>query len=61
MKPSNDPKADKLINSNLNQPEDGKNVPVSDNSDDADTRPDNMAPTISSVGDLPISSLPDID
>ena len=27
MKPSNDPKADKLINSNLNQPEDGKNVP----------------------------------
>lgn len=61
MKPSNDPKADKLINSNLNQPDDGKNVPVSDNSDDADTRPDNMAPTISSVGDLPISSLPNID
>ena len=61
MKPSNDPKADKLINSNLNQPEDGKNVPLSDNSNDADTHQDNMLPTISSVGDLPISSLPDID
>lgn len=61
MKPSNDPKADKLINSNLNQPEDGKNVPLSDNSNDADTHQDNMLSTISSVGDLPISSLPDID
>lgn len=61
MKPSNDPKADKLINSNLNQPEDGKNVPLSDNSNDADTYQDNMLSIISSVGDLPISSLPDID
>lgn len=61
MKPSNDPKADKLINSNLNQPEDGKNVPLSDNSNDADTHQDNMLSIISSVGDLPISSLPDID
>ena len=56
-----DPKADKLINSNLNQPEDVKNVPLSDNSNDADTHQDNMLSIISSVGDLPISSLPDID
>ena len=28
MKPSNDPKADQLINSNLNQPEEKENIPI---------------------------------
>lgn len=74
MKPSNDPKADKLINSNLNQPEDGMNQPVDENGqpiedesmDEApenydqqeEQQTDNSVEEGTSIMDLPISQLP---
>lgn len=74
MKPSNDPKADKLINSNLNQPENGMAQPVDENGqpiedESMDETPenydqqeepqtDNSAEEGTSIMDLPISQLP---
>lgn len=56
MKPSSDPKADKLINSNLNQPEDKINeTPSTEDSTDGNTDED------FSFGDLPVSSLPSLE
>lgn len=61
MKPSDDPKADKLINSNLNQADNGENIPLSDDgSGKTDNTKDTLPMTVS-FGDLPVSSLPDID
>lgn len=53
MKPSNDPKADKLINSNLNQPENSTEEIQQDQTDQEDV------PV--SLGDMPVSSLPELD
>lgn len=53
MKPSNDPKADKLINSNLNQPENSTEKIQQDQTDQEDV------PV--SLGDMPVSSLPELD
>ena len=74
MKPSNDPKADKLINSNLNQPEDGMDQPVDENGqpiedESMDETPenydqqeepqtDNSSEEGTSIMDLPISQIP---
>ena len=65
MKPSNDPKADKLINSNLNQPEEVINSTpktIPDGSDDGDTEsPENDnqdGPT--DFFNMKISDLPDL-
>ena len=56
MKPSNDPKADKLINSNLNQPEDKvAETPMTDDTTDEETDEP------FSFGNLPVSSLPSLD
>ena len=60
MKPSNDPKADKLINSNLNQADNGKNIPLSDGSSDKTNETKDVSSMILTFGDLPVSSLPDI-
>lgn len=55
MKPSDDPKADKLINSNLNQPE-------SAIQDESMTTPDEEVPEDNiSLGNMPISSLQSMD
>lgn len=53
MKPSKDPKADKLINSNLNQPENSTEEIQQDQTDQEDV------PV--SLGDMPVSSLPELD
>lgn len=53
MKPSNDPKADKLINSNLNQPENSTEEIQQDQTDQE------VVPV--SLGDMPVSSLPELD
>lgn len=62
MKPSNDPKADKLINSNLNQSEDGMDQPVDETPENYDQQEepqtDNSAKEGTSIMDLPISQLP---
>ena len=55
MKPSDDPKADKLINSNLNQPENGDNVPVSS----TDKEPEQGQYT--NLGGMLVSEIPSID
>ena len=60
MKPSNDPKADKLINSNLNQADNGKNIPLSDGSSDKPMKTKDLSSMILTFGDLPVSSLSDI-
>ena len=55
MKPSDDPKADKLINSKLNQPE-------SAIQDESMTTPDEEVPEDNiSLGNMPISSLQSMD
>ena len=55
MKPSDDPKADKLINSNLNQPE-------SAIQDESMIVPDEEVPKDNiSLGNMPISSLQSMD
>lgn len=61
MKPSDDPKADKLINSNLNQADNGENIPLSDDSSGKTDNTNDALPMTVSFGDLPVSSLPDID
>lgn len=53
MKPSNDPKADKLVNSNLNQPENSTEEIQQDQTDQE------VVPV--SLGDMPVSSLPELD
>jgi hypothetical protein len=67
MKPSDDPKADKLINSNLNQPEEGMTEMPTDESYQEEAPQDESYPEEESVeepsidGNTPISSLPPID
>lgn len=67
MKPSDDPKADKLINSNLNQPEEGMTEMPTDESYQEEAPQDKSYPEEESVeepsidGNTPISSLPPID
>lgn len=61
MKPSDDPKADKLINSNLNQADNGENIPLSDDSSGKTDNTKDTLPMTVSFGDLSVSSLPDID
>lgn len=61
MKPSSDPKADKLINSNLNQADNGENIPLSDDSSGKTDAVKDVSSNTLSFGDLPVSSLPDID
>ena len=67
MKPSNDPKADQLINSNLNQPEDTMNQPVDgeemeENPENYDQPEEQQESTSQdedvSIMDMPISQLP---
>ena len=67
MKPSNDPKADRLINSNLNQPEDAMNQPVDGEEMEEDPenydQPEEQQESTSqdedvSIMDMPISQLP---
>lgn len=67
MKPSNDPKADQLINSNLNQPEDTMNQPVDgeemeENPKNYDQPEEQQESTSQdedvSIMDMPISQLP---
>lgn len=66
MKPSNDPKADRLINSNLNQPEDAMNKPVDgeelkknpENYDQPEEQQENTSQNEDiSIMDIPISQL----
>lgn len=63
MKPSDDPKADKLINSNLNQPD--EQVPPEETSQDEAYQEDVPQEVDSeepqSLGDIPISSLPPLE
>ena len=64
MKPSKDPKADQLINSNLNHPEETTRVPVNNNETQdtsSETKQQTNSNTPTSFGDIPISMLPDID
>ena len=64
MKPSKDPKADQLINSNLNHPEETTRIPVNNNeTQDAssETKQQTNSNTPMNIGDIPISMLPDID
>lgn len=62
MKPSNDPKADKLINSNLNQPEATGTEQMPMGEDNAEEVPQGDTVDESPVfGDTPISSLPSLD
>lgn len=68
MKPSNDPKADQLINSNLNQPENAMNQPVDseeleknpENYDQPEEQQENTSQDKNNVSimDIPISQLP---
>ena len=63
MKPSDDPKADKLVNSNLNQPD--EQVPPEETSQDEAYQEDVPQEVDSeepqSLGDIPISSLPPLE
>lgn len=63
MKPSDDPKADKLVNSNLNQPD--EQVPPEETSQDEAYQEDVPQEVDSeepqSLGDVPISSLPPLE
>ena len=64
MKQSKDPKADQLINSNLNHPEETTRVPVNNNETQdtsSETKQQTNSNTPTSFGDIPISMLPDID
>jgi hypothetical protein len=55
MKPSDDPKADELRNSNLNHPED---EPPAESGNPPETSPETTADTeYSSLSDIPISAL----
>lgn len=54
MKPSDDPKADQLINSNLNQPEETTTADTTDNEVSQEEDQENDY----SLGDIPVSSLP---
>ena len=63
MKPSDDPKADKLINSNLNQPEEiamDEEVPADKETQDGSYQED-VPEEPSFSGDTPISSLPPLE
>lgn len=62
MKPSNDPKADKLINSNLNQPENSTEEIQQDQTDQEDVpQQEPVSDEPVSLGDMPVSSLPELD
>ena len=62
MKPSNDPKADKLINSNLNQPENATEEIPQDQADQEDVpQQEPVSDEPVSLGDMPVSSLPELD
>ena len=64
MKPSKDPKADQLINSNLNHPEETTRIPVNNNETQdtsSETKQQTNSNTPMNIGDIPISMLPDID
>lgn len=62
MKPSNDPKADKLINSNLNQPENATEEIPQDQADQKDVpQQEPVSDEPVSLGDMPVSSLPELD
>lgn len=64
MKPSKDPKADQLINSNLNHPEETKQIPVENDKSQgtpSETKQQTNTDTPIPLGDIPISMLPDID
>lgn len=62
MKPSNDPKADKLINSNLNQPENFTEKIQQDQTDQEDVpQQEPVSDEPVSLGDMPVSSLPELD
>ena len=59
MKPSNDPKADQLVNSNISHPESGTNIPVDRSVDNTmpDTGTGPMESEQTSIMDTPISEL----
>ena len=59
MKPSNDPKADQLVNSNISHPESGTNIPVDRSVDNtmSDTGTGPMESEQTSIMDTPISEL----
>ena len=59
MKPSNDPKADQLVNSNISHPESGINIPVDRSVDNtmSDTGTGPMESEQTSIMDTPISEL----
>lgn len=62
MKPSKDPKADKLINSNLNQPENATEEIPQDQADQEDVpQQEPVSDEPVSLGDMPVSSLPELD
>lgn len=62
MKPSNDPKADKLINSNLNQPENATEEIPQDQADQEDVpQQEPVSDEPVSLGDMPVSRLPELD
>lgn len=62
MKPSNDPKADKLINSNLNQPENSTEEIQQDQTDQEGVpQQEPVSDEPVSLGDIPVSSLPELD
>lgn len=62
MKPSDDPKADKLINSNLNQPEEMPMEEVTpDEEAQNETYQEDAPEEPQSFGDIPISSLPPLE
>lgn len=62
MKPSNDPKADKLINSNLNQPENATEEIPQDQAYQEDVpQQEPVYDEPVSLGDMPVSSLPELD
>ena len=60
MKPSSDPKADQLINSNLNHPEEDASRPTGTGAPTADENTNQKTQPIAesrSFGDIPISEL----
>lgn len=61
MKPSTDPKADQLINSNLNQPEDGQNTPSAQAVDEEqnleNTPPTQAVDEEQNLGDMKVADL----
>lgn len=64
MKPSDDPKADKLVNSNLNQPDDGVDAPYQDEGQDESIDDSSYSENSDDVqtvsGETKVSDLPDI-